>query len=1547
MENSMANRENGIVITGDRVCPFTFQFSQKKLVVCFSKEVTAISFFHHSKQLQKICEEAAYSSSEIETITFDFKQSDWIDTLALCYVLLFAHNAKKELRNNISFVLPDNQQQLAFLADNGFIDQMRKLTTNLPKISLEVSSIPYSKVHRCLLPVQILKAKDEISDIVETTKSQLISIYGMQLPSGELDSTINKLSYFLQETLDNVYTHAYSTSTGLCAVLIKRVDCKDIDVTNYQKNYTSKTPYINISLFENYETYLEVYIADIGCGLRNSFLNDPMGEDFEITDQNILDYILSSGGRSHKKISSLSKDTFFGGLYDIYYQFSKDHDSLGIKGDSSWFFGAGAVTRLNTEVPYHSYDQLMHGFALVAAIQFKASIPENYELLHELESGIESWKNTIFSEEHTNILANNRASVRVIDDRAGLENVIRNSSLSGADTTTVFYPKEFASKFSIIQNLANSSSRCFIIAGIQESEIKKYRSLVERFNASIGHAQKVVIVTNTLYVFEYVIHGKTYGYSVDNTREYIQNKSQSLSDSFLYFLIWDRVYNSACIWHLVREAKLPIFINSEVEWSDNHSIQGYLDFSQLCRIPQCRDFCINRLAILNFLKTDVYFRSIDRFTEEICEHANYQMGNASNNTSVYIGSVFVSGSSTRMNVERSERFYFFKHANATEADVFSLFEWATSAEWRDKAFSTDPTADSHYKRVGLTPYIAKHGADYWSQKHYVNHGDLYCLSQSDTYKVLQRQVGVHPSTLCLGHFDYSNRHDLIGFRMTSLFESDLILNQFTPSVNELSCSDYIISRFIYALVGSVNQNTLKNTVLNQTLSSGRKNALAKKYSAFKKPSSKNKKGIVAYLYDFQTTNITEKISSLLAEPYQNRIFPIVPTERETDNSTLLVPPLLLERIQDAISEAKKENHDEYGKSEVSVLFFVAVPYSVRICREIENLILSMGATDVSLLSLFDRRRLLVDSNQDGKSVSLGRLDVPSLGDGQSCKICSALRLLETVRSELINDALQKRIGLLIDIWAATKESDNMYRKGIEQRSLVLSKQVEEEINRICSLHNQSRIGIWTNTALAMFAIEHASITSSPDFVSKCLDMDAIAIDDEGNPDYDLSGKLKILLICMYLLVDCSSQTSDRQITEYLDRLLVLVNSQKEPSEYTGLAILTVGTLSVKFMDYLFEKLANKVEKETEGGIFPNFDALLLSLVVIKLSSKTVDQNQSLRPLLCYFKTEKQQLDFIYDAFLYSEKDYHQSHTQALVKIASASELPVNTYSTGLTYIDKLTELLSDSYYEKLFHDPSAFRKKKPELLTRLSSINCVLTKICESNDPDLKQEAKVQVSDLLNDLHSINSQGMYLRVPNNSDGQKQIENWLNYCKQQAFERVDEKHRFTDIRLSIQISASQELMAKGCPWFYSFNDVTEEIINIYVDMLRGITGQVIDQGITENTPGSDVSSYDGIISLRFKDTYAEISFYNSTRNMKTISAIRKIKKSKKSRSSLLVFRTFDQIFSYLAEGNEPEMSLNWDYVEDRFPDCVKSNYHIFCATVKIPYVDLGSSFVMEN
>ena len=71
-------------------------------------------------------------------------------------------------------------------------------------------------------------------------------------------------------------------------------------------------------------------------------------------------------------------------------------------------------------------------------------------------------------------------------------------------------------------------------------------------------------------------------------------------------------------------------------------------------------------------------------------------------------------------------------------------------------------------------------------------------------------------------------------------------------------------------------------------------------------------------------------------------------------------------------------------------------------------------------------------------------------------------------------------------------------------------------------------------------------------------------------------------------------------------------------------------------------------------------------------------------------------------------------------------------------------------------------------------------------------------------------------------------------------------------------------------------------------------------------------------------------------------IRQIKGSKSSRTSLLIFQEFDKKLEKSSEPNRQIKSLTWDYAQDVYKGCVDSDHKLFRATVRIPYIDMGSS-----
>ncbi len=1518
-----------------RTCPFNIKSTEgdkSSLTIQFSKEVTAVCFFHFCKDIQDFCESGKRDGTDIKKVLFDLKQVNWFDTLALGYLLMFAWRAKHQARIKCYFEISENPAFQSFLWDNGFLKYMLAET----KQTEYISRVPYSKIHKCFFPFRIILRESEIEDILNEVKNQMVNSFSSTTNAEELDHSINKVMYFLQETLENVYKHAYRKKTddpNPCMVLIKHVNAKGIDdVDKYEKNYISNTPYIHSDLFESKESYLEIYVADIGIGIRKSFLQDPDGKDAGISDANIIDYILSEGKRSNRIMSS-SQDTKYGGLYDIFNLFHEEQDSLGLKSDSSWFYDKQENGRINTEEYYGSYCRLMHGFALVGAIQIKRPVIESYPLENVLKDRMKKWKNTLFTE----VLR------KEVLDKVKRKDYRLNLNLKQPESAeiTAIYPERFFSKAQIVNSILMDKNETIYIAGIQEREQRKYQSIVERLSSNrFKGIHRIILVTDTLYVYVYTLLDDTFTLSWRDTKKHILNdKCDRISESYLAYLRFERYYNSLCIWRLLKQVNSKVYLNKTVYWNDTLPLNGYLDFSQLMLEPVCRDFCIRRLLALHSLENDIYFKSIDRFTEEICEQANYQLGNSPNSLPIFIGSVYVSGSSSRIESSDNDIFYFFKHEHSIDDNALFMFTWATNKKFIDEAFPSTLYAKTDYRRVGVSPFVASGGAYFWADNHYKNHNSEYLLRQSELYTVLQRRIGVHPATFHIGHFDCLNHHDLFGIRMNSLFNADMMLHQFLHRYENDSCFDFLVTEIIYGLCGKCVKRDLKQEVLNPNIAKGKLDAVIQKcIDGLGKP-RKKKMGFIVYLYDFQTAEIMEKITDLLSEEYRQRIIPIIPVDREYTESSLLVSPLLLERLQDVIQRLNRINVERFNTKDVNATLFISTAFSLRVRDEIQLILENLGVSSVSTLTLLDRQRVVLKSDLSRNSKSYGRIDLPSLGTHTACPVCNGRYQLAVMLNDLISIDIRDRLNEILKCWEKIKESDNYYGKGIKAEEIILSNETKGFISEIGMHYNQGEYSIWTNAALATFAEEYSTITSSSEFITRCLNLDVLAVNSKGEPDLETSGKLKILLVCVYLLSSGTSKTSDKLIVNYIETLYVLIETQPYVSEYTGLAVITISSLPDAFKKRMFKFLSKRTNKQ-----YLNYDALLVHLTIYYwLHNRENDiANQDYESMIrCYFKSGKAKLDLLYDMFLYSEREYEQSHVQALAQIAASDNLDLYTYKKGLQYVEKILEIVQAKDYEQLFHEPNVFCSARDCLILQLETLKEELSGFDNLTSVEQKQKVMCLVKKLTDTLHDINSSSVYLRVPANEKDKYAVMKWLDYCKDNAYQRLPKCYHHEDIIISLPMDAnvySNPRLIKERPWFYTFKDVTEEIINIYVDMLKGASGELIDNGITSSEKRG--RSCLGIIKFSFKEYYAELTFYNATDTEKSIESIRKIKASKHSRSSLMVFREFDQKFKHI--GIEAK-ALNWDYVQNTFKKCVvDTEMKIFSATVKIPYIDMGSS-----
>ena len=321
---------------------------------------------------------------------------------------------------------------------------------------------------------------------------------------------------------------------------------------------------------------------------------------------------------------------------------------------------------------------------------------------------------------------------------------------------------------------------------------------------------------------------------------------------------------------------------------------------------------------------------------------------------------------------------------------------------------------------------------------------------------------------------------------------------------------------------------------------------------------------------------------------------------------------------------------------------------------------------------------------------------------------------------------------------------------------------------------------------------------------------------------------------------------------------------------------------------------------------------------------------------CYFKTNKSKLDIIYDVFLYVEPEYVQSHRQAFSQILHTNGiLDGRVYKKALDFTDKLSEIYERNLLLDLFHSCDNYKKEHTHIIEHLNRLRTSIRFALNNNTLENRDHERIQsdLTVLLEKLQRINKD-LYLRVGDDVG----IQNWLNKSELLAQERTKQKDNI--FKSMGTYSVSRRVSSPDVrPWFYAFNDVTEEIINIMCDMMRG-RSKKINNFIQSND--DQENEFDGLISVEYRECFTEISFYNITQNDKSIEEIRKIKNSKRNRPTTIIFNSFENRISELF-GSKINC-FEWNYAEEKFDLKLEKNEHLFQAILRIPYIDMGSSFV---
>lgn len=1032
--------------------------------------------------------------------------------------------------------------------------------------------------------------------------------------------------------------------------------------------------------------------------------------------------------------------------------------------------------------------------------------------------------------------------------------------------------------------------------------------------------QRAIVITNTMFPYVFVKRNNRIVFSLEDTRRYIQSTVLStISNSYMSFRLWKKVYDSEQLWSYLANCNCMGYINTSIQWS-NQTLRGYLDFSQLCLISECRILCIEQLIGFQLCHKNVYFCSLDRFTDEICEQANHMMDNSKDGEIIWIGSVFVSGTSERKlsSTQTGENvFYFFKHADCREDSrkTCTLFEWATQVFRVNNWFPPENYQGKKYSRVGNSSFIAAGGSDYWASRHYASWEQSYYLQQKDTYMLLQRRFGARPAILKMGHFDATDHHDLFEIKADALIDSDIMSSQILRG-ESVSSFDFLLLEFFRALGASTVEGHADANI-------ERWRAAQKKVGSRRKYPTQGQ-GILVYLDDYQTSKIIETIKQKLPGELHQRIVPIIPIEKNYASSTLLISPLLLDALEQKIQSILDYNEVHFNQRTVDVTIFIATAFTTRLQEEIKHVLFRMGASQVRTLSIFDRQRLPYGSCPADNSISYARLDLPAIGFFDTCPICRVLNTLRILQEQLQDEMLIERTRQIIGSWEAVKSSDNHYKSGISISCVELPEDIQQALLVYENVYGQGKICLNTNLGLSLFAIENTVISLSLDFLNRCLE------------SAELDASVKLLLISSHLLTFSELQLSEKYFCRLLDQLCDLLEEQTLVTEFTGLAVVAVCAQPLIFQRYSQRHMA---ERFRSGHVSANNDGLLLRLALYQ----TLQQNNEtdveyLRELRCYLKNEKTAPALIYDLFLYTETEYKQSHRQAFGQIRHSNVRKKDeTYRSALNYVHKLESIYGLDLVRDFFHNPSQYIAKRESVLQQLRCLEETLTPV-ENVDHQAIQCALMELLDTLQELNK----GLYLRAEK-AVGNKDIAAWLTYCEACAGKRIQADDCGTILQIINGYTGNHK--SDVYPWFFVYADVTEEVINLIVDMMQMCSSRL--RNFLQDSADQE-KAYDGIIMVRFRDEYVELSFYNATLNTKSIEEIRRIKRSKENRPSVITFRQFERIISHSSD-RCGVCCFEWDYIDEQCRNCLAGgeslddSEHLYCATLRIPYIDMGSSF----
>ncbi len=1093
-----------------------------------------------------------------------------------------------------------------------------------------------------------------------------------KVPSYSQGTIIHRITNILVETIQNIVKHAYTDSNySFAGIYIRYRNGKDNsllsieELSNIEKGLQGEEkfcPMLKREFLDLRKGCLEIFVVDSGVGFTESLRSSLPKANAKYAFRESFRHVFKEGKR--RKYKEIPDRTLKGGLYLIGEMLKANQDYLCGRDENEWIgtFFPFESDKNNFFLNSTAKKEKVQGLSWIIRLSWRAETEIN-------KTDWSSWdgspkRHPSYLELESSVTIVNPVKFNVLDQRFNIDSLlIEIYKQKGVkdDKIYFFLPTNNQTKYKLWDTISDISvklnpslDRTLIIADIPEFEKRTYTYILDGIHFTtadksknwIEKFSKIILISKRLSISILERAENTFKVIKEELRQkYFDAYSKDAFSPHLsirHLFSWLRAYDSLLFWLNVKlnNKQKQFFVNNEVIWNNElNKIDGYLNFAQTSTdslsLNIYRNAVERTIGFFDFENQEnlkhCYIKQLDPLTSRLVDEYNSTFFNDINNTNenrIYLGSVFVSGMSFNdaLFYSKDEKksksvlpIYFFKHKDSkADEPVPHLLNWPKE-EWLLK---DDNFKRTHLplERVGRTHVIAKYGYKFYTVPRYdpVTKESVYKRTPKETYKDWQ---DTEQKLLTFGHFEFEGKHDL--------FKLNLIKKITESFENNDELAQYLVTEFFVLLGG------FSKTQLTQ---SGQKfyDSINERLKTF---NSKDEVLLVAYPNNANSSFVIDKIKEFIKPELSERIFSLMPINRERIGASLLVSPLVFDPIIEIL------NTKEKGSGERKILLFDSTIISGRTRKELKHLLFSLEADEVKTFSIIDRFRLPFKVPDKSKHISYWRFDVPRLGAVESCPICKAIDDIKKFKEDLASEFAQKRIEQWISGWGAVSHF-NPVTNGITPTAIEpILKNFGIEFNIESNKHvqiiseeelkkgNDNKIELTNSMGLTIYTTELHSVTSKDDIaLSLCKKVKNI-------PD-----KAKIELLSSQLLL-FPNEYSSHNLFEMALKLFEACNGRDFVDNHSALAAIVLinqnKKLHEKLIDYLFAK-------DKPILIVNNIDVdLILAFILKKSVQKSNRLTDKVLSLLKY-KDDNSALSKYkqFHSEIYNE--YGKIHTKPLV-----------------------------------------------------------------------------------------------------------------------------------------------------------------------------------------------------------------------------------------------------------------------------------------------------------